>query len=167
MVYEKEIAELKAKLAESEEKYKKAYQEGLLQKQFDKDMEIDQLKQQLAEKNADLHQIYSHLGVEAFCEDIHEQSLKEIGRLQQQLAEKEKEIEEFRFKERNLFPLVENLEEKVNQDKNFFCVKQLESLKSKYLEIIDNKYFSFSVRDVLRYVVLDIDRQIEKLKGVK
>ena len=28
-------------------KCKKAYQEGLLQKQFDKDMEIEQLKQQL------------------------------------------------------------------------------------------------------------------------
>lgn len=39
--------DLEAKLAESEEKCKKAYQEGLLQKQFDKDMEIEQLKQQL------------------------------------------------------------------------------------------------------------------------
>ena len=41
------VADLEAKLAESEEKCKKAYQEGLLQKQFDKDMEIEQLKQQL------------------------------------------------------------------------------------------------------------------------
>ena len=41
------ISDLEAKLAESEEKCKKAYQEGLLQKQFDKDMEIEQLKQQL------------------------------------------------------------------------------------------------------------------------
>lgn len=47
---DKTIAYLEAKLAESEDKYKKAYQEGLLQKQFDKDMEIDQLKQQLAEQ---------------------------------------------------------------------------------------------------------------------
>lgn len=34
-------------LVACEEKCKKAYQEGLLQKQFDKDMEIEQLKQQL------------------------------------------------------------------------------------------------------------------------
>ena len=42
------ISDLEAKLAESEERCKKAYRDGLLQKQFDKDMEIDQLKQQLA-----------------------------------------------------------------------------------------------------------------------
>lgn len=48
------IADLEAKLAESEEKCKKAYQEGLLQKQFDKDMEIEQLKQQLAEKDKEI-----------------------------------------------------------------------------------------------------------------
>ena len=45
---DKKIAELEVKLAESEERCKKAYRDGLLQKQFDKDMEIDQLKQQLA-----------------------------------------------------------------------------------------------------------------------
>ena len=48
---------MKEHLAESEEKCKKAYQEGLLQKQFDKDMEIEQLKQQLAEKEEELKQI--------------------------------------------------------------------------------------------------------------
>ena len=42
------ISDLEVKLAESEERCKKAYRDGLLQKQFDKDMEIDQLKQQLA-----------------------------------------------------------------------------------------------------------------------
>ena len=49
--YEKKIADLEAKLAESEDKIKKAYREGLLQKQFDKDAEIMLLKQQLAEKD--------------------------------------------------------------------------------------------------------------------
>lgn len=52
---DKTILDLEAKLAESEEKCKKAYQEGLLQKQFDKDMEIEQLKQQLAEKDKELY----------------------------------------------------------------------------------------------------------------
>ena len=50
------ISDLEAKLAESEEKYKKAYQEGLLQKQFDKDAEIMQLKQQLAEKEKEIEE---------------------------------------------------------------------------------------------------------------
>lgn len=44
----KDKDDLNTKLAESEEKCKKAYREGLLQKQFDKDMEIEQLKQELA-----------------------------------------------------------------------------------------------------------------------
>ena len=54
---DQKIADLEAKLAESEEKCKKAYREGLLQKQFDKDMEIDQLKQQLAEKEKEIEEI--------------------------------------------------------------------------------------------------------------
>ena len=51
------LVESKQQLAESEEKYKKAYQEGLLQKQFDKDMEIEQLKQQLAEKDKEIERL--------------------------------------------------------------------------------------------------------------
>lgn len=51
--WQNRVADLEFKLAESESKYKKAYQEGLLQKQFDKDVEIMQLKQQLAEKDQD------------------------------------------------------------------------------------------------------------------
>lgn len=45
---DRKIADLEAKLAESEEKCKKAYQEGLLQKQFDKDMEIELYIKELA-----------------------------------------------------------------------------------------------------------------------
>lgn len=47
--------------------------------------EIAQLKQQIAEKDGELHQIYSHLGVEAFGEDIHEQALKEIAKREKKL----------------------------------------------------------------------------------
>lgn len=36
----------------------------------------------------DLMQLYSHLGVEAFGEDIQEQALKEIHRLQKKLKNK-------------------------------------------------------------------------------
>lgn len=80
---DKQITDLEAKLAESEKKYKKAYQEGLLQKQFDKDMEIAQLKQQLAEKdkkieyykkqakkfNNEAQKYYE----DAYCNDFHNQ----------------------------------------------------------------------------------------------
>ena len=74
---EKEFADLEAKLAESEEKCKKAYQEGLLQKQFDKDMEIEQLKQQLVEKEKELKQIKLDLGMfKSVNEFINEYGIK-------------------------------------------------------------------------------------------
>ena len=77
------IADLEAKLAESEERYKKAYQEGLLQKQFDKDMEIDQLKQQLAEKEKSfdwLHEKYAKYVIKAKKEIEELKEVKEIIR---------------------------------------------------------------------------------------
>ena len=82
--------ELKAKLAESETARKKAYQEGFLQKQFDKDMEIMQLKQQLSEKEEQLN-------------DLEQQCLicnkdQENERLKQQLAEKDLKIIELETK---------------------------------------------------------------------
>ena len=54
-----ENEELKQQLAESEDKIKKAYREGLLQKQFDKDAEIMLLKQQLAEKEKEIERLKS------------------------------------------------------------------------------------------------------------
>lgn len=62
-LYEKQISDLEAKLAESEKHRKKAYQEGLLQKQFDKDVEIMQLKQQLTEKEKDIAELEEQDGV--------------------------------------------------------------------------------------------------------
>lgn len=48
---------------------------------------IDNLKEELEDERGKLHQIYSHLSVEAFGDDIQEQALKEIARLQDKLAE--------------------------------------------------------------------------------
>ena len=70
------IANLEANLVESErgiEKFKAMY--------FNKCKDYEHLMEQLGDKSADLHQIYSHLGVEAFGEDIHEQAMKELTRL--------------------------------------------------------------------------------------
>lgn len=131
------IADLEAKLAE--EKNTSAELVSLIDTMRDEDPKIKELETQLAEKEEqiktrvaeyekqfieqtdeiyklklELAQIYSHLGVEAFGEDIHEQALREISakdeqinnlinvvghsyreqivKLEQQLAEKEKEI---------------------------------------------------------------------------
>lgn len=79
----RENAELKQQLAESEDKIKKAYQEGLLQKQFDKDMEIEQLKQQLAKIKEDYEQLDLSTGYY-------------ISDLKEELTEKDKEIEKLK-----------------------------------------------------------------------
>ena len=156
----KRIADLEAKLAESEEKYKKAYREGLLQKQFDKDMEIVELKQQL-------HQIYSHLGVEAYCEDIHEQALKEIGRLQEQLAEKDNKIQMLNAMIATLPEHDKELKEICNQDKISFCIERLEKVKELMCkececvgECYDENYYILYQHQIKKI----IDNQIEELK---
>lgn len=156
---DRKISDLEAKLAESEEKCKKAYQEGLLQKQFDKDMEIEQLKQQLAEsekKNeyfADRVEKYNKL-VEKYnnlkeevdsnfvdgqkYNELREQKDKEIQELKQQLAEKTLTIEQINkafIENRSLW---KGKYEQSNQDKISFAVKQLEKLKEKLLEELQN-----------------------------
>ena len=136
--YTKKIADLEAKLAESEEKCKKAYQEGLLQKQFDKDAEIMQLKQQLEtlEKERELDNSFWK---------------QECDRLQKTLAEKEQEIKKLKFivnmvdkyKQYDKHPkelILLNKDncyinghkliiETTNQDKIDYAVEQLEKVK--------------------------------------
>ena len=60
-------------------------------------------------------------------------------------VEKDKELKELRFQARNIFPLVENLEDKLNQDKISFVISELEKVR-KYVDgrtylaqYIDNK----------------------------
>lgn len=47
------------------------------------DKGIQQLKQSIKEERENLQQLYSHLGVEAFGEDIQEQAVKEIDNIKQ------------------------------------------------------------------------------------
>lgn len=60
---------------------------------------IEQLKQSIKEDSENLQQLYSHLEVEAFGEDIQKQAVKEIDKLKQPQKQVRKEVvEEIREK---------------------------------------------------------------------
>lgn len=94
---------------------------------------------------------------------------KEVEELKQRLkdtikiysdnfVEKDKELKELRFQARNIFPLVENLEDKVNQDKISFAVEQLEKVKEEFDCCYSGDTYS-------PYQIADkIDNQIAELK---
>lgn len=100
-------------LTESDERYKKAYQEGLLQKQFDKDAEIVELKRELAEHSKHREWVseflerykidpestpkYSENPMIEYCEQVYDFRLcddAEIKDLQEQLADYKKDNEQ-------------------------------------------------------------------------
>ena len=84
---------------------------------------------------------------------------------EKQLAEKDKEIEEFHFKERNIFPMVENLEEKVNQDKITFCVEQINKTVKLAKEILGyEKVIDYFCRQRFEE---EVEEQIKELKENK
>lgn len=85
--FEDEINQLKQQIEETEELNKKFEEHSqAVDKALDDSCDVIRtLKQQLAEKDGELHQIYSNLGVEAFGEDIHEQALKEIANREKKL----------------------------------------------------------------------------------
>lgn len=74
------------------EKCKKAYQEGLLQKQFDKDMEIEQLKQQLAEKDKKIANIKN--SCDYYMKRANDLVLKQNQKAIEQLEKVKKEFNE-------------------------------------------------------------------------
>lgn len=103
---DKKMADLEAKLAESE-KSKESYR---LQN------DDHQLK---------LLQFYSRLGVEAFGKDIHEKALETLMIMKEQLAEKEKEIE---INKNALKKLIKNCNTVKCENKISFAVEQLNLL---------------------------------------
>lgn len=142
---DKQISDLEAKLAESEEQLKEELVEkkcleralSACNRQNDEfsDMikklvnEKEELKQQLekSEKSKEsyrlqneqhhlqLLQFYSRLGVEAFGVDIHEKSLETLMIMKEQLAEKDKELSEY-------VKIVDDLHKQLS-DKCDFCDK--------------------------------------------
>ena len=148
------LNKLKQQLAESEEKIKKAYQEGLLQKQFDKDVEIEQLKQQLAEKDKEIENLEQRVsdkstalyGAELMARDVQWHLEKQIHELKQ-----------------------------ANQDKIAFAVEQLEKVKDSVLDV-SNGYWKHFMTNGAEYMLSSdlesclkeyIDDQIKQLKEGK
>ena len=121
---EKTIADLKAKLAESEEK-KESY------------------RLQNEQHHLQLLQFYSRLGVEAFGADIHEKALETLMIMKDQLAEKEKEIESYKHFKITIGTMENNQVDissttYTDQDKISFAVEQLEKTRKLIDELLDN-----------------------------
>ena len=134
----KQIADLEAKLAESEEK-KESY------------------RLQNEQHHLQLLQFYSRLGVEAFGADIHEKALETLMIMKDQLAEKEKEIE---YQESMKILAVENQNKK--------AIEQLEKVKETTECVLDNALKNSSLNQSYYDRLLDeIDNQIKQLKGEK
>lgn len=143
---DRQLADLEAKLAESEEKCKKAYQEGLLQKQFDKDMEIEQLKQQLAEKKKENLTLFSML-----YETLEKQGCENITSSIEQMTNLTLEKQSDWFKENCV----------KDQDKISFAIAELEKVKSAF-GLINSKLDKVeTIKEYIHY----IDHQINELKG--
>ena len=154
---DRKIADLEAKLAESEEK-KESY------------------RLQNEQHHLQLLQFYSRLGVEAFGADIHEKALETLMIMKDQLAEKEKEIEELKRigekghlndlleEERKEKKILIKAIEQADQDKISFALEQLE----KVLKILEEKQF-YKKEDTAycvhpAQIAEYIDNQIEELK---
>ena len=112
---DKTIADLEAKLAESEEK-KESY------------------RLQNEQHHLQLLQFYSRLGVEAFGADIHEKALETLMIMKDQLAEKEKEIESYKHFKITIGTMENNQVDissttYTDQDKISFALEQLEKVR--------------------------------------
>lgn len=59
-------------------------------------LESQQLKQELKDERAELQQLYSHLEVEAFGEDIQEQAVKEIDKIKEENKQLKQQLEEYK-----------------------------------------------------------------------
>ena len=112
---DRKIADLEAKLAESE-KSKESY------------------RLQNEQHHLQLLQFYSRLGVEAFGADIHEKALETLMIMKEQLAKKEKEIESYKHFKITIGTMENNQVDissttYTDQDKISFCIEQLEKVK--------------------------------------
>ena len=181
----KDIKDLEAKLAESENKVKKAYQEGLLQKQFDKDMEIEQLKQQLAESEENIKILEEDRIIMNKTMELY---VNKCENYEQQLAEAEEEIK--KLNNRILVSQLQAPKEQIlnilgsqciqynpEQDKLSFALEQLEKVKEILLENLYELYSKPSeiwdkygdLYDVVVEGAVNgtIDNQIKQLKEGK
>ena len=147
-MYELKIANLEAKLAESE-KSKESY------------------RLQNEQHHLQLLQFYSRLGVEAFGADIHEKALETLMIMKEQLAEKDKEIEELKLKLdiRAISLQNFNIERmQANQDKISFALEQLEWLKEKVNNAKIHKINMINTHEL--YEILDNQINVLRKGGI-
>lgn len=99
------------------------------------------------------------------------QRLKDIIKIySNDFVEKDKVLKELRFQARNILPLVENLEDKVNQDKIAFAVEQLEKVKKQLRQDVNITVPISELKKLKDYLIsVDdfIDNQIKQLKEGK
>ena len=145
----KQIADLEAKLAESE-KSKEYY------------------RLQNEQHHLQLLQFYSRLGVEAFGADIQEKALETLMIMKEQLAEKTLTIEQINkafIENRSLW---KGKYERANQDKISFAVEKLEQVRETAECVLDNALKNSSLNQSYYDRLLDeIDNQIKQLKEGK
>ena len=151
---DRKIADLEAKLAESE---KKAYSRGHSQRNIaneiklnalredvaNKEKRIVKLKQQLekSEKSKEsyrlqnehhhlqLLQFYSRLGVEAFGADIHEKALETLMIMKEQLAEKDLAIENWQTMYESVVQTCHNDKEEIERLNKILAEKDLKIIE--------------------------------------
>ena len=191
---EKQIADLEAKLAESQKNYAELFcrnteletlysqKTALLNFYKETLKENTQLKQQLAEKDLRIEELESQFAYECECNKQFVDCQKENENLKQQLAEKDEiidwqnEIVEGVKQEEELLAqklkslgvdCIEDLGKEHNQDKISFCIKQLTETKQRILQYLYNMHDNINIADKedLDYILDYIfGSQIEELK---
>lgn len=177
------VADLEAKLAESNESHHKNIVE-LTKMATEKDRKIEELKQQLAEKESALKEYHDWL--DQYHLNPYQIHLHITG-LKVQLAEKENEIEKLtklKAKEmgKSLYGIVGSLEKitnesvnmaKSHQDKISFAVEQLEKVKKFVIRQLFittkgcsdlDKAEAKGCNELREETIKEIDNQIEELK---
>lgn len=140
--------------------------------------ENQQLKQELQQERAELEQLYSHLGVEAFGEDIQEQAVKKFDKIEEENQQLKQQLAEWQdgtiiCKWTNAENKVKELEQQVEElEENYKrLLTCFYSANKRYFEILD-KYedinFKFKqeeqqLHDLPKKIVRDVVDELEKV----
>lgn len=153
------IAELKAKLAESENRFQEHKQTDSKTIQEQSDL-IEQLKQQLAEMTEKYNACQ-----EARKQEI-EFSQQDKKELRRQLVEKDDEIEEYKIMHWNMQKQHLDFIKELDQDKISFCIEKLKKAISTVENVLDDALKNNSCNSSYYDKLLDLlDKQIKELKG--
>ena len=132
---------------ETEELRKQIKRESDARKRFVE--EVKKLKLQVVDKEQSI--------------EVLKQRLKDTVKIySDDFVEKDKELKELRFKARNIFPLVENLEDKVNQDKISFCIDNFEKVKAELVNEVSPVNLTYT--EYVQEVFNKLNSKIEELK---